>query len=143
MQLQNSASNNTLDMFETMKIMPLLIKGTRGDPTLLPAQEAFRLATENGARALGYEDLGAIKLGYLADIVLLDLKLPHARPLFDIYNHLIYSARASDVKTVIVNGKIVLEERRFPNFKLDRFLDLVERTKDELFDRAKKGPIDN
>ncbi len=130
------ASNNTLDMFETMKIMPLLVKGTRGDPTLIPAPLAFKLATENGAIALGYSDLGAIRPGYLADIVLLNLKVPHARPMFDVFNHLVYSARSSDVKTVIVNGRIVLENRRLPNLRMDSFLEKVEKVKDSLLSRV-------
>ncbi|MGQ9781830.1 MAG: amidohydrolase family protein [Nitrososphaeria archaeon] len=137
------ASNNTLDMFETLKMMPLLVKGTRGDPTLIPAPVAFKLATENGARALGYSDLGAIRPGYLADIVLLNLKVPHARPMFDIYNHLVYSARSSDVKTVIVNGKIVLEDRRFPNVRMDRFLDRVEKTKESLLTRVRREKLED
>jgi len=131
------ASNNTLDMFETMKIVPLLAKGLHGDPTLLPSREAFKLATEYGARALGYDDLGAIRPGYLADIVLLDLNVPHARPVHDIFAHLIYSARASDVKTVIVNGKIVVEDRKVVGVNMESFLEEVERVKDSLVSRIK------
>lgn len=133
------ASNNTLDMFETMKIMSLLVKGLNCDPILLPSREAFKLATEYGAKALGYDDLGAIRPGYLADIVILDLNQPHARPIHDIYAHLIYSVRATDVKTVIVNGKIVLENRRFPGVDILNFLDEVERVREGLFSRIRDG----
>ncbi|MGC8911627.1 MAG: amidohydrolase [Nitrososphaeria archaeon] len=129
------ASNNTLDMFETMKIVPLLVKGLHGDPTLLPSREVFKLATEYGARALGYDNLGAIRPGYLADIVLLDLNIPHARPVHDIFAHLIYSARASDVKTVIVNGKIVVEDRKVVGVDMESFLEEVERVKESLVSR--------
>ncbi|MEM2179419.1 MAG: amidohydrolase family protein, partial [Nitrososphaeria archaeon] len=127
----------TLDMFETMKIMSLMVKGLNFNPTLLSSKEAFKLATEYGAIALGYDDLGAIRPGYLADIVILDLNLPHARPVHDIYAHLIYSVRATDVKTVIVNGKIVLENRRLPNINLLNFLDEVERVKEHLLNRIR------
>lgn len=131
------ASNNTLDMFETMKIMSLLVKGLHDDPTLLPSREAFKLATEYGAKSLGYNDLGAIRPGYLADLVILDLNFPHARPVHDIFAHLVYSARASDVKTVIVNGKVVVEDRRLLNVDIVRFLDEVEKVKEHLLSRIK------
>ncbi|MEM4521742.1 MAG: amidohydrolase [Nitrososphaeria archaeon] len=133
------ASNNTLDMFETIKIMSLMVKGLNFNPTLLPSKEAFKLATEYGAMALGYNDLGAIRPGYLADIVILDLNLPHARPVHDIYAHLIYSVRATDVKTVIVNGKIVLENRRLPNIDILNFLDEVEKVKESLLNRIRNA----
>ena len=129
------ASNNTLDIFETMKTISLLMKGLSCDPRILPAKEVFKMATEYGAIALGYKDLGAIRPGYLADIVILNLKVPHATPFYDIYNHLIYSARSSDVKTVIVNGKLILEDRTFPKVKLNNFLENVEKTKNGLFSR--------
>ena len=102
---------------------------------ILPAKEVFKMATEYGATALGYDDLGAIRPRYLADIVVLNLKVPHATPFYDIYNHLIYSARSSDVKTVIVNGKLILEDRLFPKVRLNNFLENVEKTKNALFSR--------
>jgi len=135
------ASNNTLDMFETMKVISLLMKGLFLDPTLMPSINVFKYATENGGIALGYNDLGAIRPGYLADIILLDLKVPHAKPLYDIYDHLIFSARSSDVKTAIVNGRVVMENRRFPNVKLDRFFEEVERAKEDLLSRMEDSNL--
>lgn len=131
------ASNNTLDMFETMKVTALLAKGLHCDPTLLPSSEAFKLATEYGAIALGYGDLGAIRPGYLADIVLLNLKVPHARPVHDVFAHLIYSARSSDVRTVIVNGRVVVEDGMVVGVNLESFMEEVERVKEGLLHRIR------
>jgi 5-methylthioadenosine/S-adenosylhomocysteine deaminase len=110
-----AASNNTLDMFETMKIASLIQKVAKGDPTVLPAKEVFNMATLNGAKALHYTNLGALRKGYLADLVLINLEKPHLKPIFDPYSHLIYSVRSGDVDTVIIDGKIVLENGIFKN----------------------------
>jgi 5-methylthioadenosine/S-adenosylhomocysteine deaminase len=104
------ASNNTLDMFETMKIAALLQKIAYMDPTVLPAYDVLKMATINGAKALGLsEKVGTIEVGKRADIVLLDLSKPHLTPLQDICACIVYSARGSDVDTVIVDGKVLME----------------------------------
>jgi 5-methylthioadenosine/S-adenosylhomocysteine deaminase len=107
------ASNNTLDMFETMKIAALLQKIAYMNPTVLPAYDVLKMATINGAKALGLsEKVGTIEVGKRADIVLLDLSKPHLTPLQDIYACIVYSARGSDVDTVIVDGKVLMESRQ-------------------------------
>lgn len=105
------ASNNTLDLIETMKYASLLPKGLHRDPTLLNAKKVFEMATVDGARTLGYDDLGLIKPGYLADIVIIDRRRVNLTPLYDVYSHIVYAMRASDVETVIVNGDLVVEDR--------------------------------
>ncbi|MCS7096674.1 MAG: amidohydrolase [Nitrososphaerota archaeon] len=106
------ASNNTLDMFETMKVGTLLQKHVYRDPAVLPAYQALRMATINGAIALGLEnELGSIEVGKRADIILIDLSKPHLKPLHDIYACLVYAARGSDVDTVIVDGQILMKNR--------------------------------
>ena len=107
------ASNNKLDMFETMKFAALLQKFTYSDPEILPAQEALRMATINGAKALALEKkAGSLEVGKKADIVLIDFSKPHLTPLHDVYASIVYSAQGSDVDTVIVDGRILMKNRR-------------------------------
>jgi 5-methylthioadenosine/S-adenosylhomocysteine deaminase len=106
-----AASNNSLDMFQTMKLAALLQKHSTGDPTALPAREAFAMATVEGARALGLR-AGLVAPGYLADLVILDLDRPYFSPGHDLLADLVYAARADCVETVVVDGKVVLRGGR-------------------------------
>lgn len=107
-----AACNNGLDAFGEMRLTALLHK-VRGGPTAVPAAQALRLATRSGALALGLEDTGSIEVGHKADVVLLDLNEPHVFPaLGDLASRVVYAARSSDVHTVIVDGRVVVEERR-------------------------------
>ena len=106
-----SSSNNRLDMMEAMKFASLLAKHSTGDPTALPAQRTFELATREGARIFGLPDW-EIKPGSRADVILLDLNRPEFVPGFDLYSDLVYSADASAVDTVISMGRVVMEHRR-------------------------------
>jgi 5-methylthioadenosine/S-adenosylhomocysteine deaminase len=106
------ASNNSLDMFESMKIAALLQKQFYKDPTVMPAQTILKMATIDGAKALGLErTVGTLEAGKKADIILLDFKKPHLIPAHDLYASIVYSARGSDVDTVIVDGKVLMENR--------------------------------
>jgi len=106
------ASNNDLDMLHEAQLAALVQKGVSGDPTVLPAEGVFAMMTINGARAIGAaERLGSLEAGKLADITVLDFNAAHLTPCYDIYSHLIYAARASDVRHVIINGKLVMEDR--------------------------------
>jgi 5-methylthioadenosine/S-adenosylhomocysteine deaminase len=104
------ASNNNLDLFESMKFAALLQKSTGRDPTLMPAKEAFEIATIGGANALGLNS-GIIEEGRLADIVLIDLKRPELTPKHNLISNLVYSANGSCVDTVICDGKILMQNR--------------------------------
>jgi 5-methylthioadenosine/S-adenosylhomocysteine deaminase len=107
------ASNNTLDMFESMKMASLLQKVFYRDPTVLPAKSVLRMATLDGARALGLEKfVGSLEVGKRADLILVDFDKPHLTPLHDLYANLVYSAHGSDVDTVIVDGKVLMEKRK-------------------------------
>lgn len=108
-----AASNNTLDILEQMRLAALLQKHQRGDAGALPLHEVLALATFEGARALGLEnELGRIAPGYLADIILLGTEGPHLQPLHNPLAAVVYSARASDVDTTIVDGRILMEGGR-------------------------------
>ncbi len=116
------ASNNDLDMFESMKYAALLQKIHRYDPTVLPAKEALEMATINGAKTLGI-NAGAIDAGKLADIILIDLKRPELTPMNNLAANLVYSAKGSCVDTVICDGRILME-------------DLVVKGEEEILEKA-------
>jgi 5-methylthioadenosine/S-adenosylhomocysteine deaminase len=106
-----AASNNDLDIISEMSTAAKLHKTVAGDPTALSAHQAVLMATRQGAEALGMGDrLGRIRKGFIADIIMIDLNRTHLTPLYDIYSHIAYSARASDVGYVMVNGKMVVKE---------------------------------
>jgi len=106
------ASNNSLDMFETLKFAALLQKLTYQNPTVMPAYTVLRMATINGAKALGLEkDVGSLEVGKKADVILINFSKPHLKPLHNVFANIVYSARASDVDTVIVDGQILMENR--------------------------------
>jgi 5-methylthioadenosine/S-adenosylhomocysteine deaminase len=100
------ASNNNLDMLEEVRLAALLHKLESGDPTVVSAREALEMATIGSARALGIQDrVGSIQPGLRADVVLLDFQQAHLFPRHDVVSHLVYAARAGDVRTVFVNGR--------------------------------------
>ena len=107
-----AASNNNLDLLEEMRSCALLHKVNTMDPMTLPSYQALEMATVNGARALGLNDVGRLKPGYKADLILVNLERPHLYPRHDLYAHLVYAAQSSDIETVIINGQVVMENRR-------------------------------
>lgn len=107
-----AASNNNLNMFEEMHLAALLHKGAGQNPELVTARQAIRMATVNGANAIGFgSETGVLKAGMKADLILLDTDKPHMTPLNDPYSAVAYSAQGSDVDTVIVDGNILVENR--------------------------------
>ena len=132
----SSCSNNSADMFEVMKTTALLHKGIQKEPTLLPAEQVLRMATIEGAKALLWKkEIGSIEVGKDADLVMVNLKKPHLRPLFNEVSHLVYSAKAADVDTVLVKGKIVMENRKVATVNVEKILDLTETAKQKLLAR--------
>lgn len=115
-----ASSNNNLDLFEEIKLTGILHKGIHYDPTLLPAWEVLKMATVGGARALGFSDLGMLKTGYLADVILLDFHAPHFVPNHNTVANLVYTARGSDVVCTIVDGKIVYTKEEKIRFTADQ-----------------------
>ncbi|UOO37754.1 amidohydrolase [Oscillospiraceae bacterium CM] len=121
------ASNNTLNMFRELAFLTALHKGTTGDPQAVTAREGLQIATINGARALGLTNVGAIKPGMAADLAIIDLDRPNLQPLNDPVAALAYSMNGSEVETVLVGGKILMENRRFLTIDRDRVLHEVSR----------------
>jgi 5-methylthioadenosine/S-adenosylhomocysteine deaminase len=107
-----AASNNDLDLFGEMATTARLHKVRRADPTILDAAVILNLATEGGARLLGWDDVGLLQPGYRADVILLKTNRPHLQPLYNAVSQLVYSARGADVDTVWIAGRPVLEERK-------------------------------
>ncbi len=108
-----NTTNNTLDMFAEMRLLGLLQKSNRWDPTVTPAQDLLDFATINGAKAVGMaESIGSIEAGKFADIVILDGKAPNLRPLVpeNIIANIVYSGNSLNVKTVMCQGDIVVDD---------------------------------
>jgi len=104
-----AASNNDLNILSEMSTTAKVHKALSENPTVLDAKTAIRMATKWGAEVLGLGDrTGSLEEGKLADIVIMDLNKPHLTPLYDVSSHIVYSAMASDVDTVMVNGKVVV-----------------------------------
>lgn len=108
-----AASNNDLNLWEEMDAAAKLHKVFTGDPRVVSAEQAFMMATTGGARALHLENkIGSLEAGKRADIVIVDFADLHQTPVYNVYSHLVYATKASDVNTVIIDGKIVMRERR-------------------------------
>ncbi|MGH9684323.1 MAG: amidohydrolase family protein [Candidatus Acidiferrales bacterium] len=108
-----AASNNSQDMFEEMDLAAKLQKISRGDPRALPAEQVVEMATIGGARALHLDkEIGSLEAGKKADVIVVDTGAPHATPMYNVYSQLVYALKASDVRTVVIGGKIVMEDRR-------------------------------
>lgn len=108
-----AGSNNDVSMFEEMDLAAKLQKVTTGDPRALSARQIVEMATMRGARALGMERLiGSLERGKRADLITVSLREPHAVPMYDVYSHLVYALKASDVQDVFVNGRALVRGRR-------------------------------
>ena len=117
------ASNNNLDLFEEMRTASLMAKLVSGDPEALDARSCLRMATINAARVLGMEDeIGSLEPGKLADVIVIDLDRPHLTPLYVPSSHLVYVARGSDVRDVIVNGRRVVRNGRITTVDEEAFM---------------------
>ncbi len=125
------ASNNNLDLFTEMDMAAKIHKIQNMDPTVTDAVTVLRMATIEGAKALGFEDItGSLEQGKKADVIVIDTHKPHLTPMYNPASHLVYAARGSDVTTSIINGKVVMEDRKL------LFLDL-----DEIMARAREKSV--
>ncbi len=108
-----AASNNDLDMWEEIKLAALIHKGRLLDPKVMPAISALEIATRTGAAAIGLDDqVGSLEVGKRADVIQLSLDAAHLTPRYDAVSHLVYAADSQDVRTVIVDGQVIMEERQ-------------------------------
>ncbi|MGB9740421.1 MAG: amidohydrolase [Candidatus Bathyarchaeales archaeon] len=132
-------SNNTADMFETMKVTAILHKGVNKNPTLMPAEQVLEMATVEGAKALSWEnEIGSIEVGKKADMIIVNLEEPHLQPVYSEASHLVYAVKGSDVETVIVNGEILMENRELKTLNIESVVKMAEKAKNSLLDKLKR-----
>lgn len=128
-----ASSNNNLNMFEELHIASLICCGEKREANLLDTFEYLKMATVNGAKALGFEKCGVIKAGNAADIIMLDLDKPHLYPIHDVFSLLVYSAQGSDVCMTISGGEIICENGEYKTIDIERTKFEVERICNKLF----------
>ncbi len=108
-----AASNNDQDMFREMDLAAKLQKFARMDPTALPAEQTVAMATITGARALHIDkQTGSLETGKKADVIVVDTGAPHSTPMYNVYAQIVYALKDSDVRTSVINGKLVMENRK-------------------------------
>ena len=115
-----AASNNTLDLLRDMQLAALLHKGITGDPTVLPARTMLELLTINGARVLGLENIGTLVEGREADLICVAVDGPHTAPMYDPFSHLVFAARSSDVRHVMIHGQVVVRNHELQTMDRER-----------------------
>ncbi len=131
-----AASNNTMDIWESLRLMALTQKQQTGNPEVMTISEALDIAFRGSAATVGLRGkIGELRPGALADLVLLDLSGAHQQPLHNIPANLIYSTRANDVHTVIVNGKPIMLERKLLTLDKAEIIRQVNKTMDRLAQR--------
>ncbi|MFX0096155.1 MAG: amidohydrolase [Candidatus Hodarchaeota archaeon] len=125
----SAASNNSLDMFQTMKFAALLQKINYMNPEILPIDEILGMATIGGARALGLEkEIGSLQVGKIADIILVNTRKPHLTPSNNHKANLVYSANGADIDTVIIDGRIVMINRQVTTVDEEEVMQRASRT---------------
>jgi 5-methylthioadenosine/S-adenosylhomocysteine deaminase len=118
------ASNNDLDLFGAMDMTAKLHKVRRLDPTVLPAEAVIRMATIDGARALGLErEIGSLEAGKQADIIILNTRAPHLTPMHHPASAIVYAAKGSDVQTVMLAGRLLVVDRTVPSLDVEAIMD--------------------
>lgn len=116
------ASNSDMDMFATLRQTALINKYQELDPEAMPGDTALRLATQASAQALGFEDMGMLKAGAPADLILVNLDAPHMRPVHSLVANLVHSAKGSDVTDVMVGGQWLMRDRELQTLDEERIL---------------------
>jgi 5-methylthioadenosine/S-adenosylhomocysteine deaminase len=133
------ASNNDMDLLQEMDTTAKLGKVFNEDPTNLRAKDVVKMATAWGAAVLGLEnEVGTIAVGKRADIIVVDLKRPHLRPVYDPYSLLVYSANGSDVRDVIVNGRVLMKDRVFQTVNAQEVMGRVR----EIAKKIREGHVE-
>jgi 5-methylthioadenosine/S-adenosylhomocysteine deaminase len=132
-----AASNNSLDVWESMALTSLIQKSTEGDPRWLTSRQALHHATLQSARAVGLGDsIGSLAPGRRADIILVDLTGPHTQPVHDLAATLVHSARSADVRTTIVDGRVLMRDRELLTLDVPAVVRELEDRLPALVDRS-------
>jgi 5-methylthioadenosine/S-adenosylhomocysteine deaminase len=127
------ASNNNLDLFKEMDTAAKLSKVRTLDPVTMGAATVLNMATVWGAKALGLEkEIGTVEVGKKADIITVDLGKPHLVPLYNPISTIVYSASGSDVKDVIVNGRVLMKDRTFTTIDAEEVMAKVREISEKI-----------
>lgn len=134
-----AASNHSQDLFDTMKAASLLQKVHHQDAGVIKPYDVLRMATIGGAKALGLDSLcGSIEVGKRADLILVDIDSAHSQPVNDIFSQIVHCAKASDVKTVIVDGEVLMRDRQFTKLDDQKILAEAKRANRDLMHRVSR-----
>ena len=134
-----AASNHSQDLFDTMKAASLLQKVHHQDAGVIDPYSVLRMATSGGAKALGLDAIcGTIEVGKRADLILVDIDTIHNQPVNDIFSQIVHCAKASDVKTVMVNGKILMKDRKLTGHDEKQILANARQANRNLMERVSK-----
>ena len=137
------ASNNNLDMFGEMATAARLHKLATGDPTALDAASTLKMATIDGARAIGLDDrIGSLETGKQADIIVLDSRVPHLTPMYHPTSNIVYAAGGGDVRHVLVAGRPVVEDRQLLTLNIREIMDRVNTIADDIRSRPNENADD-
>lgn len=128
-----ASSNNKLDMFAEMRLAALIHKAASLDPFAIKAEEALQMGTKDGAMCLGYDDLGELKEGYLADLILVDRSGWHWKPRFNSISLAVYAGNSMDVDTVMVNGKVLMRHKELLTIDTEKLDYELQRVTDKLY----------
>lgn len=128
-----ASSNNKLDMFAEMRLAALIHKAATLDPFAIKADEALQMGTKDGALCLGYDDLGELKEGYLADLILVDRSGWHWKPRFNSISLAIYAGNSMDVDTVMVNGRVLMRHKELLTIDTEKLDYEVQRVTEKLY----------
>lgn len=127
------ASNNDLDLFREMDTTAKIHKIMRMDPSVMNARTVVEMATIGGARVLGLEErIGTVDTGKNADLIILDMDKPHLVPLYNIHSQLVYSACGADVKTTIIDGRVIMKDRKFMHMDISLIMHEVRKIADNI-----------
>ncbi len=128
-----STSNNNIDMFAEMDTAAKIHKVNTLDPTVMDAKTVLKMATINAARSLGLDQVtGSLEPGKRADVIVIDTHKPHLTPMYNLYSHLVYAAGGNDVDTSVINGRVVMENRRLLTIDVAKVMADVNQIAEEI-----------
>jgi 5-methylthioadenosine/S-adenosylhomocysteine deaminase len=132
-----AVSNNTLDVWESLRLMAMTQKQDQASPEAMTIPQVLHTATRGSAQVIGLANqIGAIEPGYLADLILVDMSGPHVQPLHSITASLVYATRVSDVQTVIVDGKVIMRDRKLLTLDKAEIVEQVNQAMERLAQRV-------
>ncbi len=127
------SSNNNLDLFSEMDMAAKLHKVDTLDPTVMDAKTVIKMATRGGAKALGLGEItGSLEPSKKADLIIIDTEKPHLIPMYNPLSHLVYAVKGSDVKTSIINGRIVMENRKLKTIDPEKIMEKISEFAEEI-----------